>query len=270
MKPINWLVLFVIGLLPVAGLIWTFQTDPQLASPGENENTWIEPLTAMHFVRITWGCEPSEKACPNSLWMGRDEVTNLQYQRFQATHSSRVYREESLNAPSQPVVYVSWEDAQAFAQWLTEQHQGKYRFRLPEGQEWDRACGVEGDLLPWNEPRTACSFASVNDAIAAASFGWTQGTHPCNDNFTVSAPVGSFPANQWGLFDLLGNVAEWTTEGQQLPDSGEQAYVVRGGSWFSPPEQVTCQAKELLSGLTSDPRIGFRLVVEGLPSSSLP
>ena len=106
----------------------------------------------------------------------------------------------------------------------------------------------------------------MSDEVAAASFGWTHPTHPCNDNFTVSAPVGSFPANAHNLYDVLGNLAEWTSEKVELPNSAEQGYITRGGSWFSPPDQISCKFQEAFSALTSDPRIGFRLIAEGLPT----
>ena len=106
----------------------------------------------------------------------------------------------------------------------------------------------------------------MSDEVAAARFGWSHPTHPCNDNFTVSAPVGSFPVNTHNLYDLLGNLAEWTSEKAELPTSAEQGYVTRGGSWFSPPDQISCKFQKVFSALTSDPRIGFRLVAEGLPT----
>ena len=52
MKPLNWLILFVVGLLPIAGLVWTFQTDPHLAVPEDSKNSWIDPLTAIIFVYV--------------------------------------------------------------------------------------------------------------------------------------------------------------------------------------------------------------------------
>ncbi len=265
MKPLNWLILFVVGLLPIAGLVWTFQTDPHLAVPEDSKNSWIDPLTAIIFVYVNPSCEAGQDPCPPPLWIGRHEITNQQFQRFRQSHSSRNYRNQPLDTPLQPVAYVSWEEAHAFGEWLTQQHSGRYRFRLPTSKEWQQVCETR-ETQSWKTAEQACQWASVSDEGAAASFGWSHPAHPCNDNFTVSAPVGSFPANAHNLYDVLGNLAEWTSEKAALPNSAEQGYITRGGSWFSPPDQISCKFQEAFSALTSDPRIGFRLVAEGLPT----
>ena len=110
MKPLNWLILFVVGLLPIAGLVWTFQTDPHLAVPEDSKNSWIDPLTAIIFVYVSPSCEAGQDPCPPPLWVGRHEITNQQFQRFRQSHSSRNYRNQPLNTPLQPAAYVSWED----------------------------------------------------------------------------------------------------------------------------------------------------------------
>ncbi len=270
MKPINWLILFCIGMLPVVGLVWTFMSDPNLAPPSTAENVWKDPFTGIAFVQVPDNCTGAQQSCVAAFWISQTEVTNAQFQRYRNTHISRPYREQPLNEAPQPVAYVSWEDANAFTQWLTAQHQNKLRFRLPQAAEWRRACRANTTQPPWPTPKQACSHASVNDAISAATFGWTQPSHPCQDNFTVSAPVGTFPPNALEVHDMLGNVAEWTLEQDRAQASNEVRYVTRGGSWFSPPAEVSCEGGVAVSPLTADPRIGIRIVAEGIPTPESP
>ena len=116
--------------------------------PLMNKNS-REPITGMEFVWVPGGCFemgqaetekwqiikrmgeakymigaldelPRHRVCLDGFWMGKTEVTNAQYRRFKAGHDSKTYRGHSLNGEDQPVVYVSWEDARAFAKWLSE------------------------------------------------------------------------------------------------------------------------------------------------------
>ena len=91
-----------------------------------------------------------------------------------------------------------------------------------------------------------------------------------NDNHRVSAPVGSFNANPWGLFDMHGNVAEWTLSGYQpYPRGGEKnsesadAYtrkVVRGGSWYDLPKRARSAARRAYHPWQPVFDVGFRVV----------
>jgi sulfatase modifying factor 1 len=114
-----------------------------------------------------------------------------------------------------PVVQVSWEDAVAYSRWA-----GK---RLPSAEEWERAAhgGHPDSKFPWGN-------ASIDEEKAKANT-W-QGEFPYNntkrDGFYRAAPVASFPANDYGLYDLAGNVWEWCADDQ----NGEK--VVKGGSFL--------------------------------------
>ncbi|XP_064208984.1 inactive C-alpha-formylglycine-generating enzyme 2 [Anguilla rostrata] len=116
----------------------------------------------------------------------------------------------------QPVVQVSWKDAQAFCKW-----RGK---RLPSEEEWESAArgGLEGRTYPWGN-----RFQENRSNL------W-QGKFPegdtAEDGYHGVAPVAAFPPqNSYGLYDLMGNVWEWTSS--RFP--GAQAmYVLRGGSWI--------------------------------------
>ena len=139
-----------------------------------------------------------------------------------------------------PVVNVSWEDAVAFCKWLTEKERnaGKIpataKYRLPTDHEWSCAVGI-GD-----REEAAASPQSKDDKLGEVYPWGTQWPPPKGagnyapslqvDEFEYTSPVGSFPANACGLYDLGGNAWEWCDD---LYGSDGTARVLRGGSWFS-------------------------------------
>ncbi|HAA04391.1 MAG TPA: hypothetical protein DCE18_13690, partial [Syntrophobacteraceae bacterium] len=124
-------------------------SDPAARSP----KTWKEPVTGMEFVWVPGGCfqmgssdseagrdtdeGPVHQVCLDGFWMGRTEVTNGEYRKFQRNHNSKDYNGVSLNGDDQPAVYVSWEEVQSFMKWLMDQNGGQYSFRLPTEAEWE-------------------------------------------------------------------------------------------------------------------------------------
>lgn len=194
---------------------------------------WQEELTGIRFVKIPAGCftfgsqETEEgrykneqlrsEVCLKAFWLSDSEVTNAQYRQFVATHNSRNYLQRSLNDDAQPVVFVSWLDAMAFADWLSKKYEGKYRFRLPTEAEWEYAAraGSSAARFWGDDPHLACQFANVLDKTTLSTnpfSSWVgeKDWHRCEDGFSVTAPVKQFQANAFGLYDTLGNVWEWT------------------------------------------------------------
>ncbi len=255
--------------------------------PGE---VWLEPATGMTFVWVPGGCfemgssldEPGRdldegvvhEVCVDGFWMGRTEVTNAQYRQFRSDHDSRSYNGHSLSGDNQPVVNVSWHDAKAFIDWLTQQTTGLYTFKLPTEAEWEYACRA-GTVTArfWGEyADQACQYANVHDRTSERinKFEWQH--HDCDDGFAVTAPVGSFRPNGFGLYDMLGNVWEWCED-----TYGEDAYskhkrnnpiytnsgslwVNRGGSWSDVPRGVRCAIRDRLDPEFGNFYLGFRVV----------
>ena len=151
-----------------------------------------------------------------------------------------------------PVCCVSWEDAKTFCKWLTakERSEGRLKaeleYRLPTDAEWSVAVGLNGetgstpkekqgkirDVYPWGNqwppPSGAGNYAG-EEAKTADSIGLISVMPGYNDGYPRTSPVGSFKPNQFGLYDMGGNVWQWC---EDWYDNEKQARVLRGASWF--------------------------------------
>ncbi|MFC1717529.1 SUMF1/EgtB/PvdO family nonheme iron enzyme [Candidatus Poribacteria bacterium] len=199
----------------------------------------------------------------DAFYMDVYEVTNSQYRRFieatghviEATEHGmpRYWFDARHNSPAQPVSGASWDDVAAYAQWA-----GK---RLPTEAEWEKAArgGLAGRRYPWGD---GISHDSANYSGAGG-----------RDRWDFSAPVGSFPANGYGLYDMAGNVWEWCSDwydsryylssppnNPQGPDPGSQR-VLRGGSWNSDADALRASHRYFIDPTTLYSGFGFRCVM---------
>jgi formylglycine-generating enzyme required for sulfatase activity len=113
--------------------------------------------------------------------------------------------------PQDPVVCVSWEEAQGFVKWLSTRT--GQRYRLPSEAEWEYAARAGTTTRRyWGDAASGvCSYANFADETAKRTLGRTT-VHPCADEFVYTAPVGRFRGNAFGLYDMLGNAYEWTQD----------------------------------------------------------
>ena len=137
----------------------------------------------------------------DAFYIAVTETTNAQYRRFlKATgHQPPLYWEDkNLNGPNQPVVGVTWDDAVAFCRWLTQVTGVSHS--LPSEAQWEAAArgGLTGQPYPWG--------AEAPDAGGVYRANLRH-DRTGKDGYLFTAPVGSFPANGYGLFDLAGNVS---------------------------------------------------------------
>lgn len=251
--------------------------------------SYTDPWVGMEFIWIEPGCfvmgsreterdrsanEVPHQVCPRGFWMGKYEVTNALYRRFDANHDSGSYESYTLNDDDQPVVRVSWQEAVAFADWLSAK--AGLHARLPTEAEWEYAArGGRTDSRYWgDDPNQACHYANIYDETArrAKPFNWAN--YPCEDGQVVVAPVGKYAANGFGLYDMLGNVAEWTcSEYDSTYNGGETRCadrgttasgrrVLRGGSWSDYPGLVRFAYRFPAAPEYRKFDLGFRLVLE--------
>ena len=207
--------------------------------------------------------EPLRQVTLNKLfYLSTKEVTNAEFRQFATGHDSGEYVEVTLNEDEQPAVNLSWHDAAAYCNWLSQQaslppfynmelgkvvsiNPNAIGFRLPTEAEWSWAARTteRGELLrfPWGEslppPDRHGNYAdrAGRPLVGRVIFGY-------NDNYAASAPVGTFKANQHRLYDMGGNVAEWMHDFYAIPkDDGEpnslgpasgEYHVIKGSSWM--------------------------------------
>jgi formylglycine-generating enzyme required for sulfatase activity len=170
-----------------------------------------------------------------------------------------------------PVVCVSWNDAMAYAKWLSQQT-GK-QYSLPSEAQWEYAAraGTKTARYWGNDADDACGYANVADKKAKQKYsGWT--IHNCTDGYVYTAPVGQFEPNAFGLFDMLGNVWEWCadpwhsnykgapTDGQVWSGGDESYRVLRGGSWDDVPRDGRTAGRNRFTSVERDGSFGFRVV----------
>ena len=197
-----------------------------------------------------------------AFYIAKNETTNEQFRRYEATHDSGIVGRYSLNRNKQPVVGISWQQAASFCNWLSYAeglppfykekkgiiigfNKNSLGYRLPSEAEWAFTARVSGNDLfkfSWgNEFPPTEAVANLADTQSAVITGRILNGYV--DDFIVSAPVGSFAANHRDLYDMGGNVAEWVHNVYDIPTSekkliqdplGRQKgdnYSVRGGSW---------------------------------------
>jgi formylglycine-generating enzyme required for sulfatase activity/class 3 adenylate cyclase len=146
------------------------------------------------------------------------------------------------HADNHPVVCVSWDDAIAYASWLSKKTERNYR--LPSEAEWEYAARAGDTAGRYFGDAPICEFANVRDRSKKQLYSNGQ-FFECNSGFSNTAPVGSFPPNGFGLYDMLGNVWEWVedcwgrsyvgapVDGAARENALCEARVRRGGSWNS-------------------------------------
>lgn len=190
--------------------------------------------------------ESRYKVCLDAFDMMAYEVTNAEYRQFDPNHDSGQFDGRDLNAAKQPVVNVTRKQAQAYAKWLSKKT-GKH-YRLPTEAQWEYAAkaGTQTEAYWGDDLDLACEYANIGDRVARKQYRWII-WHNCKDGAVVSNKVGSYKPNQFGLYDMLGNVSEWTCSEYQEPLSGKEQVceddengfsfrVIRGGNWATKPD----------------------------------
>jgi len=205
----------------------------------------------VHSVRLT-----------KAFWLGKYPVTNAEYQRFLEANSKAqppsYWTDSRFNDPQQPVVGVSWDDAQAYCVWAG--------CRLPTEAEWEYACRAG--------TRTAFYFGeSLSSKQANFDGNYPYGGAEKGPYLQKTSPVGSYQPNKFGLYDMHGNVWEWCQDWYGPYPKGSvtdppgvmkvESRVLRGGSWFGDPTLLRSAYRGHLTPDFRDASFGFRCVLAG-------
>ena len=204
---------------------------------------------------------PAHAVTVQPFSMDRTEVSNTEYADFvrdtnRAAPAHWIDKKPPFGQEMWPVVNVSFEEANAFAAWRSKRDGVSYR--LPTEQEWEYAArnGEQSDLYPWG-PDWKDKAAVLKDATPAAVGSRAEGK------------------NKWGVFDLVGNVWEWTSSkasvypgNPAVVPAGIQDWVtIRGGCYVSDPAKsdtpVSSCLREFVPASKKTTLLGFRLVRNG-------
>ena len=214
--------------------------------------------------------QPVHSVTLDAFWMDQTEVTNAMYAQCvaaggcSAPRDSGSYTRDSYYGNSTyanyPVIYVDWNQAEAYCAWAGRE--------LPTEAQWEYAArgGLAGASYPWGNEFNG-SLVNYCDANCASD--WKDSAY--NDGYADTAPVGSYPANGYGLYDMAGNVWEWaadwygpyssaTVENPEGPASGDYR-ALRGGSWNVSEDylRVSDRGWSAPDGAYSD--LGFRCLL---------
>ena len=219
---------------------------------------------AMGSPVTEWGRDadegPQHPVRISAFALGKQEVSNAEFRRFQPQHDSGT----GLNDPAQPVVRLSWEDAQAYVRWLSAQT-GK-TYRLPSEAEWEYAARA-------GSTTAFATGACLSLAQANVAGGERYAACPTEAALPRKAlPSGAFAANAWGLQELHGNVWEWVedcwhpdyqgapTDGSAWLTGGDcQLRVLRGGSWFNPSRFARAALRAKIAPSRASYDLGLRV-----------
>ena len=248
--------------------------DEAIPDPWKRPARWTEEKFAHnfppHLVRIT-----------RPFYIGATEVTVGQFRRFVSYTGYRTEAERAGSAGTDtenwrevqwqrtdqhPVANLTWNDCQAFCEWLTTQGQAAYR--LPTEAQWEYSCraGTETWYYTGNDYEQLVRVGNINDRTPATKV---------SDGYAHTAPVGSFEPNAFGVHDMHGNVWEWTREWwapyrdlpcQEDPEGPEEIVLdaprksVRGGAWFGEPTWHRSAARHARATSDHGSDTGFRIV----------
>jgi len=231
-----------------------------------------EPATGMEFVFIKGGSFdmgdatgfwsenelPVHRVTVADFYAGKFEVTFDQYDRFCEATGREKPDDAGWGRGTRPVINVSWDDATAFAGWLSTQ--SGFSISLPSEAQWEYMARGGTTTIYWTGETLPENSANCYDCRSQ----WSS---------DLTAPVGSFPANPYGLHDTAGNVAEWCldtvhTDYQGAP-SDDQPWtggrdrdrILRGGAWTMGMGDMRSALRDWDNKSSKRNDVGFRLII---------
>lgn len=259
--------------------------DPKIVDLGNGVKIKLVYIPAGQFINTNGEIKKVDKA----FWMSETEITLAQYRQFEASHNNGVYdmhykdqvdRGYYMNQQEFPVIRTNWNESLAFCEWLS--NQSKEAFKLPSAKQWEWASRA-GSASAMNYGDIKSNYAKhANLADINLKKMAVRGVDPkpiknpspmldfipknteVNDGVLHLAKVASYQPNHWGLYDMHGNVAEWTSSDYTINNGkgGTDKKTILGGSWRD-------RSHRAAHGFTLGfPRwqkvynVGFRVIVE--------
>ena len=250
------------------------------AGSGGGEIRW----SAIPAGRFQMGCVPDDSQCRGdekprhpvniaAFRMMTTLVTIGMYRAYANQNARSLPSQPEWNTrDDQPVVAVSWAQAGAFCR--------ANNARLPTEAEWEYAArgGGDGAIYAWGNGTTPAAQGQkltnlADEASRRKNPGWTDFLAGYDDGFSETSPVGAFPPNRFGLYDMAGNVWQWTssldmpypyraTDGREDPNSRDRR-ALRGGSWTTPLRGLRLSYRVMDDPRDEDDNHGFRCVQSG-------
>ena len=213
--------------------------------------------------------KPIHRVKLDSFEISATPVTQAQYKAVMGTNPSYFKEKGHRDATELPVENVSWNDAMVFCEQLTKLARGEYLFTLPTEAQWEYACRA-GTTTPFN------TGENITTEQANYNGNYPYRNNPKGKYLQKTTPVGSYPPNEWGLYDMHGNVYEWcmdwygekyygeckmkgVVENLAGPETGSDR-VLLGGSWDEDEQSCRSANRDNLSPDARINRIGFRVV----------
>ncbi|MGL4852721.1 MAG: SUMF1/EgtB/PvdO family nonheme iron enzyme [Phocaeicola sp.] len=225
------------------------------------------------------------------FWMGELEVTNQQYCALVPEHDSRFFDQQwkdhttpglPANKPEQPVIRISWGEAMAYCEELSKKTGMNVTLPTAEQWEWAARAGSTEDFWFGNVGTDYSEYDNMADFMMKDLAVWgLDPTFPIpdsdvstrrfwdyalrdresNDKNVVSVKGGQYKPNHWGLYDLHGNVAEWTASSTELGKfKGDK--IVKGGSWKDRAKNSTASTEKYFKEWQAPFNVGFRVIIE--------
>jgi len=231
-----------------------------------------------------------------AFWMAETELTNEQYKVIFPEHNSRFIAQfwkdhvrpgYDANRPNQPVIRVSWNDAMDFCSQLSNKSGLKISLPTEAQWEWAARAGTDSDFWFGNLNSDFAPYENMADkqlskmAVSGVDpqpvkedsqvfkfYDYLLRESSVDDGNMIVADVAMYKPSPWGLYDVYGNVAEWTRsdfgpypykEGTQ---SASQQKVIRGGSWIDRPKNSTSYIRNSYYAWQPANNVGFRIILE--------
>ncbi|HEX3148412.1 MAG TPA: SUMF1/EgtB/PvdO family nonheme iron enzyme [Gemmataceae bacterium] len=251
MKPLLALLLSTVPIIAADPVTVTNSLGMKLVRipPGEfiMGNGTEPPKTADEWNKRDYDEVPAHKVkITKEFYLGTTEVTNAQFEQFDAEHKKLRGKGDVSKTDDEPVTYVTWQQVNEFCAWLSKKESKPYR--LPTEAEWEYACRA-GTTTRFN---TGDTLTAEQANVGLKKDGKTQTT----------VPVASYKPNPWGLFDMHGNVLEWCLDWHGPYDAAEQTDPVGRADGYAKVARGWCfhrpeRARDPLKYWHSSNRSGF-------------